>query len=89
MLLYGKNEAEERMKRETMEYNPYVSLSHDYYSEDPERGNRAAGRNKPQPDDKDIHPGECRARHAKGDHVKREQKAIGGAAKVRRKYPFT
>lgn len=72
-LLMGENEAENRMRRETMNPNGKVALDHNYYSEDPERHSRKGKHSYKMKDHDDD----------------REHYAIGGAAKVRHKFPFT
>lgn len=75
--IFGHNEAEARMKRETMEPKIHVSIDHDFYSEEPERHRK-----------KKSH----REKHRRGDSIcgdDRDDLAMGGVAKKRRHYPNT
>lgn len=73
-VIFGHNEAEARMKRETMTPNSKVSINHNYYSEEPEKKSKREKK---------------REKHKKGDRVGDDEYAIGGVAKVRRHYPHT
>jgi hypothetical protein len=118
--IFGYNEGEERMKRETMEPRTHVAIDHDYYSNNPERAKRAE--EGIDSSDSHKHHGK-REHHAFGDSIghmgansigmnpsrmtlhsirpkaekeamnhggdAKERFALGGAAKVRKHYPFT
>lgn len=73
-ILMGKSEAEDRMRRETMNPSGRVAIDHNYYSEDPEKHCK-----------KEKHSKKLKN---KGDEDW-EHFAIGGATKVRDKFPFT
>lgn len=78
--IYGHNEGEARLKRETMEPCTHVAIDHDFYSENPEAHSKKTKKH------------EEREKHAKGDSVgmeDREKYAAGMAAKKRRHYPMT
>lgn len=75
-LLYGHDEATARMKRETMTPNCKVSISHNFYSENPEKHHEKKTKDK-------------REKHAGGESIgmeHRQKKAIGASAKIRRHY---
>jgi ATP-dependent 26S proteasome regulatory subunit len=76
-VLMGKNEGEERMKRENMKPNSQVALDHDYYSENPEVNSKKS---------KEIKQIEY---DGQDDEQYRLKKAIGGVAKLRKGYPLT
>ena len=79
--IFGTDIVKEKMLRETMTPQTHVAIDHNFYSEFP-NDHKEKKKNHPKKHEK----------HAKGDSIgknKREEFAIGGAAKTRRHYPMT
>lgn len=75
-LIYGKDEAEERMKAETMKNPVFVSINQKYYADIPSDEEKNA---KHHDDD----------RKKEESHEERAHHAMGGVAKARLDYPHT
>jgi len=76
-VIFGRSEAEDRMRRETMKPNGNVAIDHDFYSANPEARSSKS---------KEIKDEEFDGMDDKQYRLKR---AIGGVMKVRQGFPMT
>lgn len=76
-VIYGRSEAEERMKAENMKPNWRVAVDHDFYSNNHEAARQKSDEIKDEEFD------------GADDKQYRLKRAIGGTAKLRKGFPLT